>query len=64
MNEYGSINAMHILSKIFNTRGKSIKSIDFDILDLTKKEIILLLSNDGKLIFFDKTEWKYFLLGG
>ena len=36
--------------KIFNTRGKSFKSIDFDILDLTKKEIIELLSNDGKLI--------------
>ena len=38
------------IKKIFNTRGKSFKSIDFDILDLTKKEIIELLSNDGKLI--------------
>ena len=36
--------------KIFNTRGKSFKLIDFDILDLTKKQIIELLSNDGKLI--------------
>ena len=38
------------IKKIFNTRGKSFKSIDFDILDLKKKEIIELLSNDGKLI--------------
>ena len=36
--------------KIFNTRGKSFKLKDFDILDLTKKRIIELLSNDGKLI--------------
>ena len=35
--------------KIFNTRGKSFKSIDFDILDLSEK-IIEILSNDGKLI--------------
>ena len=38
------------IKKIFNTRGKSFKSIDFDILNLTKKEIFELLSNDGKLI--------------
>ena len=38
------------IKKIFNTRGKSFKSIDFDIFDLTKKKIIELLSNDGKLI--------------
>ena len=38
------------LKKIFNTRGKSFKLIDFDILDLTKKEMVELLSNDGKLI--------------
>ena len=38
------------VKKIFNTRGKSYKSIDVDILDLTKKRIIELLSNDGKLI--------------
>ena len=38
------------IKKIFNTRGKSFKSKDFDILDLTKKEIVELLSNDGKLI--------------
>ena len=38
------------IKKIFNTRGKSFKSKDFDILDLTKKEIIELLSSDGKLI--------------
>ena len=38
------------IKKIFNTRGKSYKSIGIDILDLTKKKIIELLSNDGKLI--------------
>ena len=38
------------IKKIFNTRGKSFKSIDFDILNLPKKEIVELLSNDGKLI--------------
>ena len=36
--------------KILNTRGKSYKSIGIDILDLTQKKIIELLSNDGKLI--------------
>ncbi len=36
--------------KIFNTRGKSFKSMDLDILKLTNQEIIELLSNDGKLI--------------
>ncbi len=38
------------IKKIFNTRGKSYKLIDIDILELTKKEILELLSNDGKLI--------------
>ena len=38
------------IKKIFNTRGKSYKLIGIDILDLTKKKIIELLSNDGKLI--------------
>ena len=38
------------IKKIFNTRGKSFRLIDFDVLDLTKKKIIELLSNDGKLI--------------
>ena len=38
------------IKKIFNTRGKSYKSIDIDILNLEKKRIIELLSNDGKLI--------------
>ena len=38
------------IKKIFNTRGKSYKSTGIDILDLTKKRIIELLSNDGKLI--------------
>ena len=38
------------VKKIFNTRGQSFKSIDFDILNLPKKEIVELLSNDGKLI--------------
>ena len=36
--------------KIFNTRGKSFKSIDFDVLDLTNEKTIELLSKDGKLI--------------
>ena len=38
------------MKKIFDTRGKSFKLIDFDILDFTKKKIIELLSNNGKLI--------------
>ena len=38
------------IKKIFNTRGKSYKSIGIDIINLTKKKIIELLSNDGKLI--------------
>ena len=38
------------IKRIFNTRGESYKSIDVDILDLTKKRIIELLSNNGKLI--------------
>ena len=38
------------MKKIFNTRGKSFKEINLDIHDLTKKKIIELLSNDGKLI--------------
>ena len=37
-------------SKIFNTRGKSFKLIDFDIYNSSNEEIINLLSNDGKLI--------------
>ena len=36
--------------KIFNTRGKSFKSIDFDIQYSSNEEIIQLLSSDGKLI--------------
>ena len=36
--------------RLFNIRGKSFKSIDFDVLDLTNKEMIELLSNDWKLI--------------
>ena len=38
------------IRKIFNTRGNSFKAIDFDILELSNKKIIELLSNDGKLI--------------
>ena len=38
------------IKKIFNTRGKSYKYIEVDILDLSKKRIIELLSNNGKLI--------------
>ena len=36
--------------RIFNTRGKSFKLIDFDIYNSSKEEIIKLLSSDGKLI--------------
>ena len=36
--------------RIFNTRGKSFKSINLDIYSLSRKEIIQLLLNDGKLI--------------
>ena len=36
--------------KLFNTRGKSFKLINAEIKDLTKEEIIELLSNDGKLV--------------
>ena len=38
------------IKKVFNIRGKSFRSIDFDILGLKKERIIELLSNDGKLI--------------
>ena len=36
--------------KIFNTRGKAFRSINVDILGLSKEAIIQLLSSDGKLI--------------
>ena len=36
--------------KVFNTRGKAFKSINIDICSLSRKEIIQLLSSDGKLI--------------
>ena len=36
--------------RIFNTRGKSFKSINLDIYSLSKEEIIKLLLSDGKLI--------------
>ena len=36
--------------KVFNTRGKSFKSINLDIYSLSREEIIKLLSSDGKLI--------------
>ena len=36
--------------RIFNTRGKSFKSIDIDVYGLSKGETIQLLSTDGKLI--------------
>ena len=38
------------IKKIFNTRGNSFKSIDFDIFSLSNEEIIRLLLSDGKLI--------------
>ncbi len=36
--------------RIFNTRGKSFKSINLDINNLSNEEIIQLLLSDGKLI--------------
>ena len=36
--------------RIFNTRGKAFKSINFDIYSLSRDEIIQLLLSDGKLI--------------
>ena len=36
--------------KVFNTRGNSFKLIDVNIEDITNKEIIQLLFEDGKLI--------------
>ena len=36
--------------KIFNTRGKAFKSINFNIYSLSRDEIIQLLLSDGKLI--------------
>jgi len=36
--------------RIFNTRGKALKNLDFDIDCLSKEEIIQLLLSDGKLI--------------
>ena len=36
--------------KIFNTRGKVFKTLNLDINDLSREEIIQLLSSDGKLI--------------
>ena len=38
------------IKKVFNTRGKSFKSIKVDIYTLSKNEIIQLLFSDGKLI--------------
>ena len=36
--------------KVFNTRGKSFKSINVDTNSLSREEIIQLLLSDGKLI--------------
>ena len=36
--------------RIFNTRGKAFKSLDQDIYDLSREEIIQLLLSNGKLI--------------
>ena len=36
--------------RIFNTRGKAFKTINLDIYDLSRKEIIQLLLSDVKLI--------------
>ena len=36
--------------RIFNTRGKAFKTLNFDIYSLSKEEIIQILLSDGKLI--------------
>ena len=36
--------------RIFNTRGKAFKTLNLDIYDLSREEIIKLLLSDGKLI--------------
>ena len=36
--------------RVFNTRGKSFKTLNLDICGLSKEEIIQLLLSDGKLI--------------
>jgi len=36
--------------RIFNTRGKAFKTLNLDIYDLSREEIIELLLRDGKLI--------------
>ena len=36
--------------RIFNTRGKAYKALNFDIYGLSREEIIQLLLSDGKLI--------------
>ena len=36
--------------RIFNTRGKAFKTLNMDINDLSREEIIQLLLSDGKLI--------------
>jgi len=36
--------------RVFNTRGKAFKSLNNDILGLSREEIIQLLLSDGKLI--------------
>ena len=36
--------------RIFNTRGKAFKTLNFDIYSLSREEIIQLLLSDGKLI--------------
>ena len=38
------------IKRVFNTRGKSFKLINYDIYALSSKEIIKLLQSDGKLI--------------
>ena len=40
----------HDKKRIFNTRGKSFKSINIDIYSISREEIIKLLLSDGKLI--------------
>jgi len=36
--------------RVFNTRGKAFKLLNLNIYDLSREEIIQLLSSDGKLI--------------
>ena len=40
----------HDKKRVFNTRGKSFKTLKLDIYGLSREEMVKLLSSDGKLI--------------